>query len=124
MIKLDQFADLRAFDHRLEHVAESAAIAAAGRCGQSEDDRVRIGIDDMSDRSSRASMMGFVDDHDLGRRQFHRLCPHRSRVQGLDAATCTSACGRTSLSRPALMMPAMISNAFSLSRACVSSSSR
>ena len=39
---LDQLADLRALDHRLEDAAEAAAVATARRCGEAEQDRIGI----------------------------------------------------------------------------------
>src|SRR5215813_11624165 len=44
---LDQVWHLRALDHGLEDAAEPAAVATAGRCGQPEDNRVGICLEDL-----------------------------------------------------------------------------
>ena len=41
---LDERRHLRSFDDHVEDPAESTAVAAAGRRGGAEDDRVRIGL--------------------------------------------------------------------------------
>src|SRR5215469_6798133 len=78
-----QFADLRTFNHRIEGIAEPASITAAWRCGQSDNDRIRVGIDNAL-ICSRANMVRLIDKDDLCRRQVHRLCSHSTSMQGLN----------------------------------------
>ena len=68
---------------RLEDAAEPAAVAAAWRGGQAEQDRVRIGVDDLADRSRRA-VMRLIDHQQIGRRQLHGLGADGAPMQRLN----------------------------------------
>lgn len=63
----DQLGDLRTFDDDVEDPAETAAVPSAWRCGQSDQDCLRIGVNDLS-IGLRRTMMAFVDDQDVGGR--------------------------------------------------------
>ena len=80
---LDQLGDLRAFDDGLEDPAEPTAVAPAWRGSQSQQDRVRIGIDDLAIGFGRA-VVRLIDHQQIGRRQVHDLGADRAPVQCLN----------------------------------------
>ena len=80
----DQLADLRALDHGREDPAQAAPVAPAGRGGQSDQHRVGVGLDDLAPRL-RGRVVAFVDDHQIGGRQRHRLRAHGAHPQRLHA---------------------------------------
>ena len=76
--------DLRAFDHRLEDAAEPAPVAAAWRCGQAEQHRVGIGVDDLAIGLRRRVVASSITSRSA-RRQIHRFrCAGCAPMQGLD----------------------------------------
>src|SRR5262249_34845938 len=80
----DQVRDLRALDHRVEDVAETATVASARCRGHAEQRRVRIERDQLL-ASSTTSAVRLIEDQEIGRRQRHRLGAHAANVQRVDA---------------------------------------
>ena len=68
---------------RLEDSAETAAITATRRGGQSEQHRVGIGVDDLA-VGCRRRMVALVDDQQIGRRQFHAIGSDGARIERCD----------------------------------------
>jgi hypothetical protein len=82
MAKLDQLGHLRAFDQGIEHLAESAAVASAWRCGEPDHRDAGVGRDDLMPCAG-ADVMALIDDDQIGRRWRHALAAHDARPIGL-----------------------------------------
>ena len=80
---LDQFGDLRAFDDGFEDAAEPAPVAAARRGGQAEQDRVRIGVDDLAIGLAGQWCASSIHQQ-IGGRQVHASRLDGAPMQGLD----------------------------------------
>ena len=78
---LYQLCDRRPFNQYLEGIAETAPIAPARRCGNPDDDGIRVGIQQIA-VCARRGMMRLIDKDDLSLGQLNYRGPDRPAMRG------------------------------------------
>ena len=76
----DQLDHRRALDQDFEDIAQASTIGSGGRCRDADHHRFGVGLQQTPIRP-RGRVVRFVDDDQIGRRQVHRRCADRPRVE-------------------------------------------